>query len=169
MCSSDVSDYIVLLVHILGIGKDLLSKNNPSDTQGKDPEEEDIFINNNLVDDIPWNDNADNYDEEMQDNSSEKIKDSKSMKMMLDSMLELCQLTLYKDVHLICNNGSVFANSLLLSSLFPIISEILCSLTVSETETTTIFLPDVKVGFIKIAIFNMTITTLGLESISIIY
>ena len=137
---------MVLLVYILGIGKDLLAKSNSSDTQGKDPEEEDNFINNNLVDDIPWNDNAENYDEEMQDNSSENIKDSKSMKMMLDSMLELCQLTLYKDVQLICNNGSVFANSLLLSSFFPIIKEILSSLTESETDTTTIFLPDVKVS-----------------------
>ena len=55
----------------------------------------------------------------------------------------MCQLTSYKDVHLICNNGSVFANSLLLSSLFPIIKETLSSI---ESEATTISLPGVDVG-----------------------
>ena len=83
-----------------------------SDGQAKDPEETDFFINNNtsnLVDDAPFNEdlkfdfqggenintleNADDYDE-VQDNSSEEkeeIEDSKSMKMMLDSFLKLCQ------------------------------------------------------------------------------
>merc|ERR1712098_492932 len=46
------------------------------------------------------------------------------------------------------NNGSLFVNSLLLSSLFPIMKESLCSLSPIESET-TISLPDVAVEGLK--------------------
>ena len=108
----------------------------------------------NLVEDTSTNDDVLKFDvqgetfihdlEKAED--KEENKESKLMKKIIHSIIELCQLTSFKDVHLICNHGSVFANSLLLSSLFPIIKETMCSLSSIESEATTISLPGVDVG-----------------------
>ena len=119
----------------------------------------------NVVEDTSTNDDVLKFDvqgetfihdlenaEDMEEN-----KESKLMKKIIHSILEMCQLTSFKDVHLICNHGSVFANSLLLSSLFPIIKETMCSLSSIESEATTISLPGVDVGDMREFLENIYI------------
>ena len=116
----------------------------------------------NVVEDTSTNDDVLKFDVQGEtiihdlENAEDKEenKESKLMKKIIHSIIEMCQLTSYKDVHLICNNGSVFANSLLLSSLFPIIKETLSSI---ESEATTISLPGVDVGDMREFLENIYI------------